>query len=91
MILSIRRIVLPWKNSTRIANVELASNRISNPPQRWEEGQRSIGGYPLKGEKGEFLGSLAGVQDISVLKNTQSKLTEQSRHFEELVKNARTT
>lgn len=44
-----------------------------------------LGVRPLQDEKGQFLGSLAGVQDISLQKKAQAELAEQSRHLEELV------
>ena len=44
-----------------------------------------IGVKPIQDEKGQFQGSLAGVQDISVLKKAQAELSEQSRHLEEMV------
>jgi PAS domain S-box-containing protein len=44
-----------------------------------------LGVTPLMDEKGEFKGSLAGVQDISALKLVQAQLAEQSWRLEELV------
>jgi PAS domain S-box-containing protein len=44
-----------------------------------------LGVTPIFDEKGMFIGSLAGVQDITILKKTQSELAEQSRRLEERV------
>jgi PAS domain S-box-containing protein len=44
-----------------------------------------LGGTPLQDEKGRFLGSLAGVQDITDLKKAQKDLADQSHHLEEMV------
>ncbi len=44
-----------------------------------------LGVRPLQDENGQFLGSLAGVQDISLQKKAQAELAEQSRHLEEMV------
>jgi PAS domain S-box-containing protein len=44
-----------------------------------------LGVRPLQDEKGQFIGSLAGVQDISLQKKAQAELAEQSRHLEEMV------
>lgn len=44
-----------------------------------------LGVTPVMNEKGEFIGTLAGVQDITDLKKTQRELANQSRHLEELV------
>ncbi len=44
-----------------------------------------MGVTPNFNEKGEFIGALAGVQDITILKETQAKLEKQSRHLENTV------
>ncbi|BBB47112.1 PAS domain S-box protein [Pelolinea submarina] len=44
-----------------------------------------LGVTPLVDEKGNFRGSLAGIQDISNLKAIQQELADQSRHLEDLV------
>jgi len=44
-----------------------------------------LGVRPIFDEKGNFCGSLAGVQDITVLKKAQAELAAQSRHLEEMV------
>ncbi len=44
-----------------------------------------LGVRPLQDDKGRFVGSLAGVQDISPQKKAQADLAEQSRHLEEMV------